>query len=404
MPTLLQINSSANASSHGKIAESIGALAIKEGWRSVIAYGRRVSPSQSELIHIGTNFELKEHGIESRLFDNHGLASRFATRKFVRKIQEIKPDIIQLHNIHGYYLNYKLLFEYLNHTNIPIVWTLHDCWSFTGHCSHFIGVHCDKWKTFCHDCSLKRAYPKSYIDRSKRNFELKRKIFTANSNLHIVTVSEWLGELAKQSFFYKKDIRVIGNGVDINVFRPVNFQQGDLFRKLQGKSVVLGVASVWGEHKGLTDFVRLNQLLKNDEQLVLIGINEDTKKQLPSNIICIPRTNSSEELAQWYNRADIVLSLSKAETFGLTVVEGMACGTPAIVYDNTAQPELITKDTGFVIKEGDIRHLYETIQIIKKNGREFYSNACRTRAEKYYNRNVCYEEYVRLYKQLLQIK
>ena len=268
MPTLLQIDSSANASSHGKIAEAIGRLVLEQGWRSVMAYGRRVNPSRSELIRVGSGYDLKEHGLESRLLDNHGLASRAATRKFLQQVDEIKPDIVHLHNIHGYYLNYKFLFEYLNARDIPVVWTLHDCWSFTGHCAHFVTTGCEKWKTGCYACPLKGDYPKSLVDRSRRNYELKKALFTVNKNLHIVCVSDWLAGLVSDSFFKGKDIRVIKNGVDLNVFKPQQRQQSTKCR-------VLGVSGVWTKEKGLDDIYRLRLLLdKNRYEIFLVGLDQ----------------------------------------------------------------------------------------------------------------------------------
>ena len=198
---LLQINLSANVGSTGRIAEEIGKLAMEQGWRSLIAYGRFASTSESELIRVGTGLDIKEHLVVTRLFDNHGLSSRRATKNFIKQIDVLKPDIIHLHNIHGYYLNYWILFDYLNKTKIPIVWTLHDCWAFTGHCGHFIMADCERWKIGCGHCPITHTeYPKAFVDRSLRNYRIKSDIFCANQNLHIVTVSEWLEGLVRQSF------------------------------------------------------------------------------------------------------------------------------------------------------------------------------------------------------------
>ena len=198
MPSLLQINETVNSGSHGVIAEGIGQSVIEKGWDSAIAYGRWSNASKSKLIKIGSLFDVIEHGLESRVFDNHGLASRNATRALIRKIRVFNPDIIHLHNIHGYYLNYCFLFEYLNSVSTPVVWTVHDCWAFTGHCSHFVSAGCEKWRTGCYDCELIHSYPKSFVDKSRRNYELKKTLFCSNNNLHIVAVSDWLSEQVKQ--------------------------------------------------------------------------------------------------------------------------------------------------------------------------------------------------------------
>lgn len=221
MPTLLQINVVVNWGSTGRIAEEIGQVAMAAGWRSVIAYGRGNPTSKSELIRIGSNMDMYLHGIESRLFDNHGLASRKATRVFIEQIKALKPDVIHLHNIHGYYINYKLLFNYLAESKIPVVWTLHDCWSFTGHCAYFTFAKCDKWKTECYNCKLKKSYPFSLLfDCSKSNYVEKKQCFTTIGNLTMVPVSEWLAGLVKHSFFKGKRIECIHNGVDTHVFAP----------------------------------------------------------------------------------------------------------------------------------------------------------------------------------------
>ena len=393
--TLLQINLSANVGSTGRIAEEIGKEAMGQGWRSVIAYGRFAGPSESELIRVGNGFDIKEHLIETRLFDNHGLSSRRATKKFIKQIEALKPDIIHLHNIHGYYLNYQILFEYLNKTNIPIVWTLHDCWAFTGHCGHFIMANCERWKIGCGHCPITHTeYPKAFIDRSARNYKLKSEIFGANQNLHIVTVSEWLAGLVRQSFLKDKDIRVINNGIDLNVFKPTPIKGDRRFK-------ILGVSNLWSEIKGIEDYIKLSKLLKHDETLTLIGVDEELKKKLPNNIVCIPRTANISELVDWYNKSDVVLSLSKGETFGLTIAEAHACGTPTIVYDNSAQPELIAEGCGYIAPTGDVDAVYECIKKVKELKKSHFSDNCRKHAEICYSKKERYNDYMTLYKELL---
>lgn len=404
IPTLLQINLSANVGSHGRIAEEIGLAAMKFGWRSVIAYGRSANVSQSELIRVGSNIDIYEHLVETRLFDNHGLASRLATKRFIEKVKELKPDIIHLHNIHGYYLNYRLLFEYLNSTNIPVVWTLHDCWAFTGHCGHFVAVGCEKWKTGCGHCPITRTeYPIAFVDRSAKNYELKSKIFGANKNLYIITVSKWLAGIVHESILKENRIQVINNGIDLNVFQQILFPS-DKKIKIGNSFVILGVASSWSEIKGIDDYIKLSHLLSGNEKLVLLGVNENLKEKMPKNIICLPRTESTKELAEWYNRADVLLSLSKGETFGMTIAEAMACGTPAIVYDNTAQPELITEGCGYIAPTGNIDKVYERILNVKEMGKEHFSDACRRRVEQNYNKEDRFQDYINLYEELLNEK
>lgn len=393
---LLQIDSCLVTGSTGRIAESVAQLAQSRGWECYIVHGGRYVKRPSCMKDIQSVSPTGEylHYAESLLFDNHGLASRRATRSVIEQIKLIKPDVVQLHCVHGYYLNYKILFEYLNSTNIPVVWTFHDCWAFTGHCAHFVTAGCEKWKTGCYDCPLKGDYPKSFVDCSKRNYELKKHLFASNKNLHIVPVSDWLSQITEQSFFKNNIIHVIKNGVDINVFRPKMDLSTNRF-------TIIAVSSVWNENKGLSDYIELAELLGKDEELVLVGISDHLKAILPPSIRCISRTDSVDELVRLYNQSDVVLSLSKAETFGLTIVEAMACGVPAVVYDNTALPELVTKETGYIVRTGDVAAVYEKICEIRKKGKAFFSNECRERAEKVFDKNKCFNKYLELYEELI---
>ena len=399
MKTLLQINAVANSGSTGKIAEDIGKLAIRNGWRSIIAYGRYANPSTSELIQIGDRRGLgvKEHGLETRMLDNHGLASRIATKKFVKQIEEIKPDIIQLHNIHGYYINYKILFECLSRLDVPIVWTLHDCWAFTGHCAYFDFIGCDKWKSGCYACEAKKTYPTSLLmDRSRRNYEDKKRAFCSVKDMTLVPVSDWLAGLVKESFLGKYPVEVIHNGVDLQAFRPMETKRVKEKYGLEGKKVLIGVASVWSGRKGLADFVALSKVLSEEYVILLVGLTKEQIEGLPKNIIGIEKTESREELAEMYSAADIVLNLSREETFGMTTVEGFACDTPSIVYNTTASPELISKDNGYIVEAGNISQLKQAIEKIEVD-KANYRNVVRQEAEKKYDKEIVFRKYVTRY-------
>lgn len=396
MATLLQINISANSGSHGRIAEDIGRLAMSQGWRSVYAYGRMANPSQNELIRVGNDADIFEHVIETRLFDNQGLASRRTTRTFVKKIVELNPDIIHLHVLHGYYINFKILFEYLNTIDTPIVWTFHDPWAFTGHCGHYGSINCQKWKTQCDACPLMwKDYPKSIIDRSKKNFVLKKQLFSANNNLHIVTVSDWLRHDVDQSFFRGKDIRVIHNGVDLSVFRPNKQVETDVCR-------VLGVASQWGPLKGLEDFFRIRESLPIHEyEIVLVGLNKNQIVSLPQGIIGIERTESVEKLVDLYSSSTVFVNPTYADTFPTTNIEALACGTPVITYDTGGSPEAVDAETGFVVERGNIQGLLNAIKTFSGMDRSKLRDACRNRAVRLFNKNDRFQDYISLYKELL---
>lgn len=406
MPTLLQINTVVNTGSTGRIVEQLGQYILSKGWISYIAYGRKSNESTSQTVKIGSELDIASHGIKSRLLDKHGLGSVKATQRFLHRISKINPDIIHLHNLHGYYLNYKLLFDYLVKTNIPVVWTLHDCWPITGHCTHFSDINCVKWKIECHHCPKKKNYPASLIlDRSQNNYRLKKSLFTSLTNETIVPVSKWLGGRVKESFLAKYPMHVINNGIDLAAFCPLS--DGLKFKKkhkIAEKFMLLGLATAWSASKGLDDYFKLNRALSDDYSIVLVGISKKQKELLPPNIIGIDRIESLKELAGLYSTADIILNLSYQETFGMTIVEGFACGTPGIVYNCTASPEIITDETGIIVEPGQTEQLVNAIETIKSKGKDYYSTNCRKQAEKKYNKQDRCSDYTQLYDELLKRK
>jgi putative colanic acid biosynthesis glycosyltransferase len=402
MKTLLQINSVVNSGSTGRIAEDIGRIAMGKGWKSYIAYARNERPSQSQLIKIGSDWDIKMHGLQTRLMDNHGFASNRATHKFIEEVERIKPTIVHLHNIHGYYINIEILFNYLAKADIPVVWTLHDCWAFTGHCCHFTFIGCDKWKTHCYECPQKMSYPASYlIDNSRDNFTRKRELFNSVKNMTIVPVSNWLGGLVGESFLKKYPKKVIHNGVDLDTFKPMNMESIAKKYNTQNKFVLLGVANIWGQRKGLQDFLELSNHLNNDEVIVLVGLSKEQTKDLPSNIIGLERTESVQELAELYSLADVFINPTYEDNFPTTNIESLACGTPVVTYKTGGSPEAIDANTGFVINQGDIDGLIKVVAEIKSKGKNYYVDACVDRARRMYDKEDRFEEYINLYEQLI---
>lgn len=397
MKKIVQLSASHNRGAIGKIMEQVGVKVKNElSFESWVIYGRYDCQSELKCIKMGNTAEVVEHYFENRFLDNEGLASRMMTTKIVGKLKEISPDIVHLHNIHDHWINYKILFDYLNEANINVVWTFHDCWAYTGGCFHFITVGCDKWKTECGHCPQRNRY----WDRSKRNFLLKRKMFLRCKKLHIVTVSQWLKDVTEESFFCGNDIRVIHNGLDVNVFRPIANVK-NIWNLPKGKFIVLGVATAWTENKGLNDYKSLAKKLGDRYLIVLVGMTRKQIDSLAKEIFGLPPTRTQEELSALYNLADVVVSMSKAETFGLTIAEGMACGTPGVVCNNTAQPELITKDTGIVVQTGDIDAAVTAIEKICLTGKSLYSESCRKLALERYDKDECYKKYLRLYEEIL---
>lgn len=404
MIKVLQINTTVNSGSTGRIAEEIGKMLLNQGHISYIVFGREERHSESIKIKIGNRLGQALHLIKTRILDNHGLNSSIATKRLIYKIGTINPDIINLHNLHGYYINYKLLIEYLKVIEIPIVWTLHDCWTFTGHCSHFERINCFKWQSECRKCPLKTSYPASYIiDRSKKNFHLKQNLFRNLRNVNIVTPSKWLSKHIKNSYLNHYPVTVINNGINLSLFKPLSTKRNFLFEKynLPGKKTILGVANTWKGKRAFDDFLMLGKKLNSDYQIVLIGLRKKIIRNLPHNIIGIERTENIDELVDFYNIADAFINLTYADTIPTTNIESLACGTPVITYKTGGSPETIDDNTGIVVEKGNIEGILTSLNIMISKGKEHYISKCRERAKKFYNENDRFQEYIDLYKQLM---
>lgn len=402
---LLQINSVVNIGSTGRISEQIGLTAQRTGWESYIAYGRNASSSQSNLIKIGNKADVMWHGVMSRFLDAHGRGSRCATRKFVDVIRKINPDIVHLHNIHGYYLNYNVLFEYLAQADIPVVWTLHDCWPLTGHCSHFDFAQCDLWKTRCANCVNKLDYPSTIgIDRSTANHQLKMQLFNSVRNLTFVPVSQWLANLVSQSCLQNYRMQVINNGIDLSQFKlydsPEVLQTRNAFG-LNDETILLGVASVWSPRKGLDDFIALSKRIPANWKIILVGLTQKQLSLLPPNIIGIQRTENVRQLAMLYSMSSVFVNLTYEDTYPTTNLEAIACGTPVVTYRTGGSPESISPDTGFVVDQGDLTGVVDAVKNVLEQDREMYRKTCRTYAEMNFNMEDKFQEYIDLYNVIL---
>ncbi len=403
MKKLLQINTVVNYGSTGRIAEEIGITAMNAGWESYIAYGRYPRESKSKLIKIGNEFDQKMHGLQTRLFDRHGLASRKATKKLIDEIRNIQPNIIHLHNLHGYYLNIELLFKFLKTSNTPVIWTLHDCWPITGHCVHFTFAQCDKWKSQCYACPEKKTYPSSiFLDRSTKNYQLKKELFTSIENLTLIPVSKWLKGVLKESFLKRYPAQVIYNGIDTRIF---NAKESGKFRKqyqLENKFIILGVTNVWNNRKGLQDIHNLSKNLDENFQIVLIGLTDEQIEKLPDNIIGIARTESVEMLSEIYATSDVFINTTYEDTFPTTNLEALACGTPVITYNTGGSPEAIDTATGIVVEPGNLQALKTAIHQIQSKGKATYSQVCIQRAHQLYKKEDRYKEYVEVFNELVE--
>lgn len=410
MKRLLQINPVVRlTTSTGRIMQEIGDLAMQNGWESYIAYGRGrdgiCRPGASQVIPVGSWLSTAEHGVETRLFDRHGLASRRATHRFVSRIEQLAPDVIHIHNIHGYFLNYKILFDYLSHSGIPVVWTIHDCWLYTGHCYHYASAGCYKWQTGCNHCPQRRAFPASwFVDRSGRNYEDKRRAFTSMpaGMLTLVPVSDWMRGEMQQSFLGGCEFRVIHNGINIDSFNLCDTTNVVARYGLAGKHLLLGVASIWSREKGLDDFIRLAGLLRSDERIVLVGIKPAERRLLPDNVVPIARTENLRELAALYAAADALVNPTWQDNYPTVNMEAIACGTPVVTYRTGGSVETITPDTGFVVEQGDVEGLLRAVRTIEQRGKDYYRTACREFAERHFRKEDRYADYLRLYETLRQ--
>ena len=408
MRKLLQINPVIRINtSTGRIMQEIGQLAMNNGWESYIAYsyGRDgIKPCDSKLVPVGNKADVAWHGLVTRLTDRHGLASEGATRAFIRKIERIQPDIIHIHNIHGYFLNYRVLFDYLAKCNTPVVWTVHDCWLYTGHCYYYSYIGCNKWKTECVQCPQRKMFPSSWwADRSKQNFRDKKAAFTSlpKERFTIVPVSDWIKGEMQHSFLKDYDFRVIHNGIDTNVFTIYDPAEVKKKYQLEGKRIILGVASIWCEEKGWNDFMRLAERLDENERLVLVGVDEKHQAMLPKNITGIRRTENIRQLAELYSAAEAFVNPTWQDNYPTVNLEAIACGTPVVTYRTGGSIEAVTEQTGLVVEQGDVDGLLQAIRTIEERGKAYYQQPCRTHALKNFKKEDRYAEYLKLYDELI---
>lgn len=364
----MHINSVCGVTGTGRIVADLYKTAVSRGFDCRIAYGEHKyqnMPGDMQTMKIGTLRGNQVHALYTRLFDMQGFGSRRDTEMFLKEVDLYEPDIVHLHNLHGYYIHIGLLFQYLKEKKVKVIWTLHDCWPFTGHCVHFQSVGCERWKEGCHDCPLKKDYPASiWADRSQENYLRKKEFFTGLQDMMLLVPSKWMEARVRQSFLKDYETRVVYNGIDLKTYHPT---PGFFRRKygLEEKFIVLGVANIWVERKGLDIFLELAGLLDAEDQIVLVGLNAEQIAKLPKGILGLPRTDTAKELAEIYTAADVFVNPGREETFGLTVAEAMACGTWPIVYEGTACAEVVEQGVGQAVS-GGVKELKEAIEAYKK--------------------------------------
>lgn len=352
---VLMINSVCGIRSTGRICTDLAQALEAQGHTVRIAYGRETVPERFSryAVRIGSDCGVKLHALKARAFDASGFGSRFATLRFLDWVRKYDPDVIHLHNIHGYYLHVGLLFDYLRTCGKRILWTLHDCWAFTGHAAYCELEDCEKWKTGCSHCPKDWDYPKSFTDHARRNYARKKALFTGIPNLELVTPSQWLADLCAESFLKEYPVTVIHNGINTDIFRPSDGTALRASLGLTGKRVILGVAALWEKRKGLDDFVTLSGMLSEQERIVLVGMSERQIQGLPPAILGLPRTNSAQELAALYAMADVYANPTYEDNYPTTNLEAIACGTPVITYATGGSPES-ARLYGLIVRKGNI--------------------------------------------------
>ena len=397
---VMLINAYCGWGSTGKIVEGIADTLIQQGHEAYIAYGYYKTDRPNTMkLKLGGRYQNFYEIMKCRLTGYFGFTSKQATFKLIKWIKTVQPDIINLHILHSGYLHIEILFNFLAKANIPIVWTFHDCWAFTGHCAHFTRVKCEKWKTGCFDCPEKDSYPIRYFfDRSKEQYARKKAAFTSVKNMTIVTPSNWLADLVKQSFMGYGTVEVIHNGIDLEVFRP---READVKSRygIEGKKLVLSVAASWGKRKGLNYLYELAKRLPEDQyQVMVVGLNETQLRELPKGIIGIGRTRDQIELAEIYSAADVFVNPTLEDNYPTVNLESIACGTPVVTFSTGGSPESITLETGAVVSCADMKDLID--KVISWSNKNVH-NECRRYAEQNFGKQERFADYARLFEKII---
>lgn len=396
---IMQINAVSTILSTGRTTKELALSLQARGHETSVVYSEGFL-DYSEGYHMRNAIDKKIHALCSRVTGLIGYFSYVETKKMLRYILEWKPDVVRIGNLHGNFINIPMLLEFLGEQNIAVIVTLDDCFWFTGKCCHYTITGCYEWKKKCGNCP--RVYRDNrswFFDRTTKMLEDKRQKFGAMKKLAVVGVSEWITEQARQSLFSSaKYIKKVYNWIDIDLFKPT---ESELKNELNIGNcfVILGVSTVWATDKGLDDFIELSKQLNDDEKIVLIG-NVVGEINFPDNIISLPRTDTVRKLAEYYSMADVFVNPSVEETFGKVTAEALACGTPVIVYNTTACPELVTDQCGKVVELHNVLQMRHAIDEIKHNGKQFYSQMCRNHAVDNFEKEKCIQEYIDIFESL----
>lgn len=388
---VVQINATCSSGSTGRICVAVSRALNEAGLENYILYNNGVSDYEQSYRYSTSN-EIKAAALSSRLAGNWGFENKKSTRRLIEKLEELNPDIIQLHNIHSHACHLGMLFDWIRDRAIKVFWTFHDCWAFTGYCMYYDALDCERWKSGCSECPQKKAYS-WFFDKSHTLYKRKQALFH-DLDMTIITPSNWLADQVKMSFLKDYPVEVIHNGIDLKTFRPISSD----FRKIHNigsRYMLLGVALVWEVRKGIDVFCRLAKELDEHYQIVLVGVDDAIKKDLPKNIIAVSRTKNARELAAVYTAADVFVNPTREDNFPTVNIEALACGTPVITFETGGSPECIDKTCGVVVKKDDIDSMREEIKRICTS-KPYSEKVCTDRAE-LFNEKDKYLDYVRLY-------
>lgn len=404
---IIQINTVyKNGGSTGRIVYDLQKMHEHVDIKSYVAYGYKTTSMYfNNTICLQGWWRRKWNILKTRLFACHGFYNKYETNKLIKYLDEIKPDIIHLHNIHNHYVNVGMLFDYIKKNDIPVVWTFHDCWPFTGWCSHFDYAHCDKWITGCYNCPCKNDYPFTwFFDRSKSNYKKKKKAFCGVNNMILVTPSQWLSSFLPNSFLKEYPVEVINNGTNTDIFYPMKTNLKERLR-ISGKKMILAIAAKLATKKGGDYLMQITSKLNENEVLVLLGLTTKQVQSLPKEkCIGITYTNSVQELAEYYSAADVFINPTLEDNFPTTNIESLACGTPIVTFKTGGSVEVIDENTGFVVEQGNLNAMLDSMRIILTNGKDYYRNYCRNKAVKMYKNEKQYYKYIELYKTIISNK
>lgn len=396
---VLQINATYGYSSTGLIVKDIGDTLVATGNEAFFAY----QSARGEIENgypVGNRLDRKVHALLCRVFGRQGYYSRSATKKLINHIEEIKPDVVHLHNLHSNFVHVNMLLQYLAKNDVPTVITMHDCWFFTGKCFHYADIGCERYKSGCGRCPKKKAPPASMLfDSTASVLRDRDKLLHAIPRLKVVGCSEWVCNEAKKGIMKDLELMPIRNGVDTNVFKPYDKTAVKRELNLEDKFVIMGMANKWLLPSNVEFLNKMKSHLAENDRIVLVGCTEQQMSALQSEekIIAVGFVKGREALAKYYAAANVFVNVTHADTLPTVNMESICCGTPVVTYDSCGSPEIVLEGCGYVVPEGDVDGIVEKIKNVKSN----VLRSVEAIGKANFDKTVCYRKYVELYKDIV---